>query len=422
MPKKARELSAIDVKRLAHPGNVGNVNVPVGGVAGLRLQVTPTNAKSWLLITTVATKVRQIGLGGYPDISLSQARDLAREMRDKISRGIDPVEERKAVKAALIAAQRRGLTFDAAVERYLAHKLEEFRNEKHRKQWQYTLDAYASPAIGGMLVSEITVHDIKRMLEPIWLAKTETATRVRGRVENVLDWAQVAGHRSGDNPARWRGNLDAVLPKPSKVAKSDNQPALSLADAPRWFSALQEREGVSARALEFLTLTAARSGEVRGAVWSEINLATKVWTIPAPRMKAGKEHRVTLTDAAVALLKKMPRLNASPYVFAAPREGQLSDMTLSAVMRRMHKDDVEAGRTGYVDRQSSRPAVPHGLRSTFRVWAAERTDYPREMAEMALAHATGNEVERAYQRSDMVEKRRGMMEAWDTFLRGKMTA
>ncbi len=213
MPKKARELSAIDVKRLAHPGNVGNVNVPVGGVAGLRLQVTPTNAKSWLLITTVATKVRQIGLGGYPDISLSQARDLAREMRDKISRGIDPVEERKAVKAALVAAQKRGLTFDAAVERYLAHKLEEFRNEKHRKQWRSTLDAYASPAIGGMLVSEITVHDVKRMLEPIWLAKTETATRVRGRVENVLDWAQVAGHRSGDNPARWRGNLDAVLPK-----------------------------------------------------------------------------------------------------------------------------------------------------------------------------------------------------------------
>lgn len=418
MPKKAKELSAIDVKRLAHPGNVGNVNVPVGGVAGLRLQITPTNAKSWLLITTVATKVRQIGLGGYPDVTLSQARDLAREMRDKISRGIDPVEERKAVKAALVAAQKRGLTFNAAVERYLAHKLEEFRNEKHRKQWKSTLDAYASPAIGGMLVSDITVHDIKRMLEPIWLTKTETATRVRGRVENVLDWAQVAGHRSGDNPARWKGNLDAVLPKPGKVAISDNHPALSLSDAPRWFAALQAREGASARALEFLVLTAARSGEVRGAVWDEVDFFARIWTIPASRMKAGKEHRVTLTDEAVALLKKMPRLNSSPYVFAAPREGELSDMSLSAVMRRMHKAEVDEGRVGYLDRQSGRPAVPHGLRSTFRVWVAEETEYPREMAEMALAHTVGNEVERAYLRSDMVEKRRGMMKAWDRFLRG----
>lgn len=422
MPRKAKELSAIEVKRLVHPGKGRNVKVPVGGVAGLRLQITPTNAKSWLLITTVGAKVREIGLGGYPDVSLSQARDIAREMLGKISRGIDPVEERKAAKAALEAAQKRGLTFDAAVAKYLEHKLDEFRNDKHRKQWQSTLATYASPAIGKMLVSDITVHDIKRMLAPIWSTKTETASRLRGRVEKVLDWAQVAGHRSGDNPARWQSNLEAMLPKRGKIATGDNQPALSLADAPRWFAELQLREGVSARALEFLVLTAARSGEVRGAVWSEIDLITKIWTIPASRMKAGKEHRVTLTDEAVALLKRMPRLNSSPYVFAAPREGELSDMSLSAVMRRMHKAEVDEGRVGYLDRQSGRPAVPHGLRSTFRVWVAERTEYPREMAEIALAHTVGNEVERAYLRSDMVEKRRGMMEAWDQFLRGEFAA
>lgn len=418
MPKKAKELSALEVKRLRHPGGVGNVNFPVGGVAGLRLQVTPTNATSWLLITTVADKVRQIGLGGYPDVSLSQARDLAREMRDKISRGIDPVEERKTAKAALFAAQKRGLTFDKAVEKYLEHKLEELTNEKHRKQWRSTLTTHASPAIGKMLVSEITVHDIQRMLEPIWMTTTETAKRVRSRVENVLDWAQVKGHRTGENPARWKGNLDALMPKPGKVAKSENHPAVALKDAQRWFAALQSRDGVSARALEFLAMTAARSGEVRGAVWGEIDLVEKTWTIPASRMKAGKEHRVTLTDEAVALLEKMPRLNSSPYVFAAPREGELSDMSLSAVMRRMHKDDVDQGGLGFFDNKSKRPAVPHGLRSTFRVWVAEKTDYPREMAEIALAHTVGNEVERAYFRSDMVDKRRGMMKAWDRFLRG----
>ena len=422
MPKKAKALSAVEVGRLKHTGDVGNINFPVGGVAGLRLQVTPTNATSWLLITTVAGKVRQIGLGGYPDVTLAQARDLAREMRDKIGRGIDPVEERKAAKAALFAAQKRGLTFDAAVEKYLEQKEKELSNDKHAKQWRSTLVTYASPAIGKMLVSEITVHDVQRMLDPIWMTITETATRVRSRVESVLDWATVKGHLTGENPARWKGNLETLMPKPNKVAKKSNQPAVALKDAQRWFAALQMREGVSARALEFVALTAARSGEVRGAVWDEFDLVAKIWTVPAARMKADKEHRVTLTDEAVALLNRMPRLNSSPYVFAAPREGQLSDMALSEVMRRMHKDDLDQGGSGFVDNTSKRPAVPHGLRSTFRVWAAEKTDYPSDMAEHALAHAVGNAVERAYLRSDMVEKRRGMMEAWDRFLRGSLVS
>jgi integrase len=340
-------------------------------------------------------------------------------MRDLISRGIDPVEQRKEAKAALFAAQKRGLTFDEAVERYLEQKLKELTNDKHCKQWRSTLAAHASPVLGKMLVAEITVHDIQRMLDPIWLTTTETATRVRGRVESVLDWAQVKGHRTGENPARWKGNLEALLPKPSKLTKGDNHPAIALKDAQRWFAALQTRGGVSARALEFVVLTAARSGEVRGAVWDEIDLVAKIWTIPASRMKAEKEHSVALTDEAVALLNKMPRLNSSPYVFAAPREGQLSDMSLSAVMRRMHKDDLENGGLGFIDSRSKRPAVPHGLRSTFRVWVAEKTEYPREMAEIALAHAVGGAVERAYQRSDMIAKRRGMMETWGRFLRGE---
>ena len=419
MPKRAKELSAVEVKRLVHPGEVGNVNVPVGGVAGLRLQVTPTNAKSWLMITTVAGKVRQIGLGGYPDVTLSRARELAREVRDAIRRGLDPVEERKAARAALAAAQKRGLTFKDAVDKYLAHKLDELSNEKHRKQWRSTLDTYAIPEIGAMLVSDITVNDIKRTLTPFWMTKTETATRVRSRIESVLAWAGVAGHRSGDNPARWKGNLDAMMPKPGKVAKSDNQPALALNDVARWFANLKKRDGVAARALEFAAMTGARSGEVRGATWDEFDLTGRLWIIPAARMKASKEHRVPLPKEALSLIKLMPRLNSSPFVFAAPREGMLSDMSLSAVMRRLHQAEVDAGRVGYVDGRSGRAAVPHGLRSTFRDWVAEQTDYPREMAEIALAHATGSEVERAYRRSDMVEKRRSMMEAWGRFLRSE---
>ncbi len=420
MPKIAKELSALEVKDLKHHGKNGNAYYAVGGVAGLLLQVTPAEGKSWILKVKVGAKVREIGLGGYPTVTLKNARDHAREMRDKIRRGIDPVEERKVAKAALFAAQKRGLTFDAAVEKYLEQKLKELTNDKHGKQWRSTLVRYASPAIGKMLVSEITVHDVQRMLDPIWMTITETATRVRSRVESVLDWATVKGHLTGENPARWKGNLETLMPKPNKVAKKGNQPAIAQKDAQRWFAALQMREGVSARALEFVTLTAARSGEVRGAVWDEFDLVEKIWTVPTERMKADKEHRVTLTDEAIALLNRMPRLNSSRYVFAAPREGQLSDMALSQVMRRIHADDVEQGGSGFVDSTSKRPAVPHGLRSTFRVWVAEKTDFSSDMAEHALAHAVGNAVERAYLRSDMVEKRRGMMEAWDRFLRGSL--
>lgn len=323
--------------------------------------------------------------------------------------GRDPIQERREARA--------GLTFSEAVESYLAVKLDEFRNEKHRAQWRSTLDTYAKPNLGGKLVAHITLQDVLRVLEPIWQGKTETASRLRGRIEAVLSWATVAGHRAGDNPARWKGNLSEVLPKPAKVAKADNQPALAPSDAPRWWASLSQREGMAARALEFLTLTAARSGEVRGMEWGEVDLKVATWTIPATRMKAGREHRVPLTAQALAILETLPTRDDSPFVFHAPKSGPLSDMSISAVMRRIQESEVEAGRAGFLDPRNKRPAVPHGLRSTFRQWAAEQ-GYPRDMAELALAHFIGSEVERAYQRSDMLERRRDMMSAWGDLLNG----
>lgn len=421
MPKKAKDLTALQVGRLRHPGGGGNATFAVGNVAGLLLQCAPTGARTWLLRTMVGAKRRELGLGGYPDVPLADAVRRAREAKDKIRAGVDPVEERKAARAALAAAQKRGMTFKVASEKCLVARLKGLKNAKHQQQWQNTLDAYAMPAIGAMLVSEIGREDILRVLQPIWESKTETAARLRGRIETVLDWAAVNGHRSGDNPARWKGNLDHDLAKKSAVAGNGNQPAVQLDDAARWLAALRKRDGNSARALEFLALTACRSGEVRGATWSEVDFDKALWVIPSSRMKAGKEHRIPLAADAVALLKSLLLFHDSPLVFPAPRGGQLSDMALSATMRRIHNDDVKAGRAGFVDRVSKRPAVPHGLRSTFRDWAAEKTAFPGEMAEVALAHKISNAVEAAYRRGDIIEKRRQMMSAWSDFLAGRST-
>jgi len=419
MPRIAEELSALDVKRLAHPGGKRNVLFSVGGVPGLHLQFTPNGGRSWVLRVKVGTMRRDIGLGGFPGVTLSQARDKAREARARIESGVDPVEERKAAKAVLAAAQRRGLTFAKAVDKALAAKLEGYRNAKHRQQWENTLATYAAPELGMMLVQDITTQDILRVLQPIWMEKTETASRVRGRIEAVLNWATVAGHRTGDNPARWAGNLKELLPPPSKVAKDGNHPALALDDAPRWFAALQGRDGFGARALEFLALTASRSQEVRGAAWDEVDMDKALWIVPAARMKMDREHRVPLSARAVDLLKALPRLDGNPLMFPAARGGQLSDMTLSATMKRMHEAEVAAGGAGFIDRTSKRPAVPHGLRSTFRDWVAERTTYPGDMAEVALAHRISNAVEASYRRGDMIEKRRRMMADWSDFMAGR---
>ncbi|WP_259444707.1 tyrosine-type recombinase/integrase [Neotabrizicola shimadae] len=419
MPKLATELGALDVKRLVHGGGKGNSMVAVGGVTGLYVQITPNGAKTWILRMRIGERRRDFGLGGYPTVTLAQARDKAREARAKVESGIDPVEERKSARARIIASQRRGLLFSEAVDRALVSKIDAFRNEKHRKQWRSTLDTYALPVIGHMPLQDIAVHDVLRVLEPIWATKTETASRLRGRIEAVLSWATVSGHRTGDNPARWAGNLKELLPAASKVAKEDNQPALQLKDAPAWYAELKDRQGFVARALEFLALTAARSGEVRGAQWDEIDFEHRLWIIPASRMKMQREHRVPLSQQALDLLAALPRLDTNPLVFPAARGGPLSDMALSMLMKRQHAASIEAGGPGFVDRVTKRPAVPHGMRSTFRDWVAERTQYPGEMAEVALAHRISNAVEAAYRRGDMVEKRRAMMEDWAGFLRGR---
>lgn len=416
MPKIAEELTALDVKRLAHPGGKRNVLLSVGGVPGLYMQLTPKAGRSWVLRATVGTLRRDIGLGGFPAVTLSKARDKARDARALIEGGIDPVEQRKANRAALVAAQRRGLTFAVAVDRCLAAKLDAFKNAKHRQQWENTLASYATPDLGAMLVQEITTQDVLRVLQPIWTDRTETASRLRARIEAVLSWATVAGHRTGDNPARWSGNLKELLPAPSKVATEGNHPALALDDAPRWFAALQTREGYGARALELLALTATRSQEVRGALWDEIDLDKALWVIPGARMKMGKEHRVPLSARAVALLKALPRQKDNPLVFPAARGGMLSDMTLSATMKRMHESAVAGAGAGFLDRVSKRPAVPHGMRSCFRDWVAEKTTFPGDMAEVALAHRISNAVEASYRRGDMIEKRRRMMGEWAEFL------
>lgn len=393
MPKRAKELSAVEVRNLTEPGMYA-----VGGVQGLCLQVRGPDARSWILRTTVGGRRRAIGLGSFPDVPLKKARDDAREMKDKIRDGIDPVQERKAKEQALAYANATRLPFDEAARRYLAAKRHEFRNPKHTKQWESTLAHYASPVIGKLPVSEITLTHVVQILEPIWYTKTETAARLRGRIENVLAWATTSGYRTGDNPARWKGHLDTVLPKPSKVSKVQHHRALPFTKVGEFMEALNKRQGMAARALEFLILTAARSGEVRGATWAEIDLSERVWTVPADRMKAGREHRVPLTDAAVAILEALPTFEGSPYVFPAARGGPLSDAALSALLNRMNVE-----------------AVPHGFRSSFRDWASERTSFPHEVIEAALAHTIPDKVERAYRRGDLFRKRSRLMRDWATY-------
>lgn len=443
-PEKA--LSAAFVRQVVIPGKYADGN-------GLYLLVQPNGAKSWMQRLTIAGKRHDIGLGGLSYVTLAEARERALENKRLARSGGNPLAEKRKTGEAM--------TFADGVEKFLAVKSAEFGNDKHRKQWRATLDTYAVPVLGGIALQAIEVRDVLRVLEPIWHNKTVTAKRVRQRIEAVLSWATVAGHRKGDNPARWGGSLAELLPSPSKIAKGDNHPALALGDVPRWWADLAKREGMAAKALQFLTLTVARSGEVRGMTWGEIEfeapdktdkttaprairaicaIPRAVWIVPASRMKAGREHRVPLTAEAVAILREVSgaaedanwwERDPAALVFPAPRGGMLTDMTLLNAMRQIHESalaaDLDAaraeGRTladdagGYRDRVNKRPAVPHGLRSTFRDWAADR-GFDRDMAELALAHNVGDAVERAYRRSDMLERRRAMAEAWAQFIRG----
>jgi integrase len=393
MPRKARELSAVEVNRLKTPGLYA-----VGGVAGLALQVAPGGSRSWVLRALVAGKRRDMGLGGFPDVTLAMAREKAREQRLVIDQGGDPILARKEAKSALRATAAAARTFSECATAYIDAKSAEWSNPKHRQQWVNTLEEYAAPVIGDMLVRDVALPHIMRILEPIWTTKTETAARVRGRVEAVLDWATVRGYRDGENPARWRGHLDKLLAAPAKVAKVQHHRALSVDTVGEFMAALRAERGLGARALEFAILTAARSGEVRGATWAEIDLEKALWVVPAARMKAGKEHRVPLSPAAIALIQSLPKVHGTNLVFPSSKSTPLSDMTLTGVLRRMGVD-----------------AVPHGFRSTFKDWASERTNYPAEMSEMALAHTISDRVEAAYRRGDLFDKRGRMMADWAEF-------
>jgi integrase len=370
-------------------------------VPGLMLRITRSGSKSWVLRATVGSRRRDMGLGGYPGVTLAGAREKAREARALIDKSVDPILARKQARSALMAQQAKAKTFDQAVSAFMDAKGDaEWRNAKHRQQWQNTLAQYASPTMGKLLASDVTQAHVEAVLRPIWREKTETATRVRQRIEKVLDFARVRGWREGENPARWRGHLSELFPTPSKLKTVVSQRYRDPRDMHDLMMKLRAAKGTAARALELLILTAARSGEVRGAVWSEIDMESGVWTVPAARMKAHKEHRVPLSRPALALLKSLPRIEDNALLFPAPRGGVMSDMTMTAVLRRLEVDD----------------ATVHGMRSSFRVWTQDHTSYPREMAEVALAHAVGSAVEQAYARSDMLERRRKMMQAWADFL------
>ena len=394
MPKKAKERSAVEIKRLSKkPGFHA-----VGGVAGLHLQVSKTLASSWILRVVIGARRSDLGLGGYPDIPLAEAREKAREARSQIVEGVDPREAKKAARAALKANQAKELTFDQAA--VLCHETRaiEFRNPKHRDDWISSLERYASPVIGLLPVADVELAHVVSVLKPIWTTKTETATRVRQRIETVLSWATVRGYRSGENAARWKGALEHVLPRPSKIRTVKHRPALAWQDIGAFMDELRKRQGTAAKALEFAILTAGRSREVRLATWDEFDLEAKVWNVPAEHMKARKPHRVPLPEPAIKLLKRLPRFEGSLYVFAAPRGGPLSDMSLSAVTRRMGVD-----------------AVPHGFRSTFKDWCRSSTSYADEVSELALAHLGNDATRAAYAEDELLPKRTRLMRDWAKF-------
>lgn len=343
-------------------------------------------------------KRRQYGLGSYPSVLLNGARDKARRYRHLIENGQDPISERRKAKAAILAAHGKAMTFAEAMESVLILKQQELKNKKHAAQWRSTLETYACPVLGPLPVAEIETAHILKVLEPIWSDITETATRVRGRIEKVFDWCQARGYREGNNPARWDGHLKELLPQPTKIRTVRHFASLPYQPLPDFYAALSRKQGLSAKALSFAILTAARSGEVRGASWAEFDLEAKLWTIPAERMKARKEHRVPLSDPAIFLLAGLPTFKGSGLLFPSTHNGPLSDTALLEVLRGMRVD-----------------AVPHGFRSTFKTWASEQTHVHRDVIEAALAHTLESKVEEAYQRSDLFEKRRALMAGWAAY-------
>jgi integrase len=367
---------------------------------GLYLQVSGSGAKSWVFRYRKEGRLREMGLGGVQTLGLADARRRANECRKLRLDGHDPIDDRKAgqLQAKLEAA--RAMTFRQCAEAYIAAHRASWKNDKHAAQWPSTLTTYAYPVFGELPVHKVDVEHVLKAVEPIWHTKTETASRLRQRIEAVLDWATARRHRQGDNPARWRGHLDQVLPARAKVQKVRHHAALPYAEIGGFMAKLREQEGMAASALEFLMLTATRTGEVVGAAWEEFDLDAAVWMIPPDRMKAGKEHRVPLSKPALAILKRLKKSQSGKFVFPGGKAGKpLSNMALLALLERMDRADLTV----------------HGFRSTFRDWAAERTNFPREVAEHALAHSLKDKVEAAYRRGDLFEKRRRLMDEWAKF-------
>ncbi|HDY84952.1 hypothetical protein LCGC14_0991310 [marine sediment metagenome] len=419
MPKKAKELSAVQIRRLNQKGFYS-----VGGVAGLHLQVNNPDARSWILRTMVGAVRRDIGLGGFPDVGLSEARDKARELKDMIRQGTDPIAERRQLRQVLIQEQNRQINFTDIAKQAHIVKTQEFKNRKHAAQWITTLETYAFPFIGNMAIDDITVTDVLAVLTPIWKTKTETATRVRQRIAAVFDHALASGVRSSTNPAAWKGCLEPLLPAPQKLKKrqgkaNKHHPALHIDQMKDFMADLRTRQGSGARALEFAILTAARTGDVRGALWSEIDLTEKVWKLSAERMKADRPHTVPLSEQAVSLLKKQKSNSSSHLVFTSDKNTELSDATLNATIKRMHQSKIDHKVQGYIDlAMDNRTVTTHGFRSTFKDWARRGAQYPDEYSELALAHVSSDTTRAAYARDELINERAGMMQVWADFCRG----
>lgn len=383
------------MRSLKEPGRYGD------GL-GLWLQVSKEGGKSWLFRFMLDGKARMMGLGRYGDISLEEAREKARECRKLLLEGNDPIEKRESNRMLDRLARTKVLAFDECAAAYIEANRAGWKNDKHASQWESTLNTYASPIIGKLPVASIDTGLVLKVLEPIWTTKAETASRLRGRIESVLGWATVRGYRSGDNPAQWKNHLDTQLPPRSKVAKVKHHPALPHNEIGAFVASLHAQAGIAARALEFTILTSARTNEVIGATWPEFDLEAGVWTIPAERMKAKKEHRVPLSARTVDLAKEMlPLASDGGPVFPAPKGKALSNMAMLAVLKRMGRTDLTV----------------HGFRSTFRDWAGETTAYPREVIEHALAHQLKDKAEAAYARGTLFEKRRRLMDDWAKYCR-----
>ena len=415
----------VGVKAAKYDPSKGGRPIRLGDGGGLYLQVSSGGSKSWLFRFMLEGRSREMGLGSFEFVGLAEARQLASDARRLLADGADPIDARvaaeKAAKIAKASAQEN--TFRAVAERYVSAHEGSWRNPKHRAQWRSTLETYAYPVLGETPVRDIVTDDVLRVLRPIWTKKLETASRLRGRIEVILDAAVAEGVRSGDNAARWRGHLSMLLPDYGRVAKVRHHPALPWNQVGKFLAELRGRVGTSARALEFAILTAARTGEVRGAQWSEFDLEAAVWTLPKERMKASREHRVPLSAPALALLKAcdppQDGQDRSGYVFLGERAKKpLSEMAMEMMLRRMN-EAAEGEALPWRD-ANGEPIVPHGFRSTFRDWCSEATEYPRDLAEAALAHALHDKTEAAYRRGDALEKRRKMMEDWGTFCNGSV--